>query len=120
METIFDFINSLIFSKKKITINDENKTGYIPFMINRWCSFYSKDLANIVNQTVNKFTFFTKDEHYNFLYSFLPKVKFSKINYIKKKDKTATKEDENLAMLAKNLELSKREINHYILCQKYL
>lgn len=120
MENIFDFINSLIFSKKRITFNDENKTGYVPFMINRWCSFYSKDLANIINQTVNKFTFLNKEEHYSFLYNFLPKVKFSKINYIKKKDKTTDKEDENISMLAKNLELSKREINHYILCHKSL
>lgn len=120
METIFDFLRSILFSKKRISINEDNKTAYVPFLINRWGSFYSKELCNLINITTNRFSNFTKEEHYLFLYNMLPKNKFLKIDYIKKKgkEKENTKEDDNILMLAKNLELSKREINQYILCQQ--
>lgn len=88
-------------------------------MINRWCTMYNKDLANIVNITTNKYTNLSKEEHFNFLRNFLPKLPFKRIEYIKKKN-SEKEETSEIAMLAKNLELSKREINHYIICQDHL
>jgi hypothetical protein len=117
METIFDFLNSILFSKKKICINDENKNTYVPYLINRWLSFYSKDITNIINQSVNRYTNLTRDEHYAFLKNILPKLPFKRLEYVKKKKEEKTKQDEMVDLLAKNLELSKREINQYILCQ---
>jgi len=119
METIFDFLNCILFTKNKKSLTQENNSVYTPFMINRWCSFYSKDLSKFVNLTVNKFSNFSKDEHFVFLKNFLPKLPFKKIDYNKKKI-TDKDEQPELTILARNLELSKREINHYILCQKYL
>jgi len=119
METIFDFLNCILYTKQKKSLNCENSNTYSPFMINRWCSFYSNNINNIINLTTNKFTNFTKEEHFKFLKNFLPKVPFRKISYVKKKVQD-DEQNPNLEMLAKNLEISKREINHYILCQKYL
>lgn len=120
MDTIFDFLNSILYSKKNREINHDNNNSYTPFMINRWCSFYNKELANVINITTNRFTNFSKQEHFYFLKNFLPKYNFKKIDYIKKKNTKEEEENKELTMLAQNLELSKREINHYILCQKYL
>lgn len=120
METIFDFLNCILHTKQKKDLTAENNNTYSPFMINRWCSFYSDNFANIINLTVNKFTNFSKEEHFVFLKKFLPKVPFKKINYVKKKVLKESEEDNTIDMLSKNLEISKREINHYILCQKYL
>jgi len=118
METIFDFLRSILFSKNKLITNEDNKSSYVPFLINRWCSFYSKDVCTLINFTVNRFSNFTKEEHYLFLYNMLPKKKFLKIDYVKKKSKDKEDiEDDKITMLAKNLELSKREINQYIICQ---
>ena len=119
METIFDFLNSILFSKKNIKLSEDNKTSYVPFLVNRWCSFYSKEVCSIVNHTVNRFSNLSKEEHYTFLKNIINRVPFKKINYIKKnKDTQKNNEDDTLSLLAKNLELSKREINQYIICQQ--
>ena len=120
MDTIFDFLNSILFSKKKREINHDNNNSYIPYMINRWCSFHSKELANVINITTNRFTNLSKQEHFHFLKNFLPRYNFSKIDYMKKNNNKEKEEDTSLTMLAQNLELSKREINHYIICHNYL
>lgn len=119
METIFDFLNCILFAKAKKSLTQENSSVYTPFMINRWCSFYSKELSKFINLSVNRFSNFTKEEHFAFLKNFLPKLPFKKISYVKKKV-VENEIDDKICMLAKNLELSKREINHYILCQTYL
>jgi len=119
METIFDFLNSILFSKAKKNLTQENSSVYTPFMINRWCSFYSKELSRFINLSVNRFSNFNKEEHFIFLRNFLPKLPFKKISYVKK-IAVENETDNTVCMLAKNLELSRREINHYILCQKYL
>ena len=119
METIFDFLQSLLFTKKKIKLNEENLSSYSPFMINRWCSFYSPNLVNLINLSVNRFHQLTKQEHYNLLYCLFSKLFFKRINYIKKKEIKKESNNEIIDLLAKNLEISKREINLYITCQQY-
>lgn len=117
METIFDFLNSILFSKKNIVVGEENKNNYTPFLINRWLSFYSKDICNVINQSVNKFTNLDRNEQYIFLKNMLPKLPYKKLEYIKKKKYEKNQVDHQIDLLAKNLEISKREINQYILCQ---
>ena len=46
-------------------------------------------------------------------YYFIPKLKWKKIKYIKKNKKEA-EEEENLAAIAKNKNISKRELKEYI------
>ncbi len=94
--TIFDYLNSLLYTKKKIELNCDDESQFSLFMVNRWGSFYSKEIANYINQTSNRYGSIYLDKHdqYNFLFSILPRIKFKKINYIKKikQDKEETKE----------------------------
>ena len=74
-------------------------------------------IARLINDTSNRLysVFETKKEHYKFLVNIVPAHKPKRIFYIKKADKSQkSDEDENIEMIAKNMELSKREINYYI------
>ena len=94
--TIFDHINSLLFSKKKTEINCEDESQFSMFMVNRWASFYSPELANYINFTSNRQSsvFTSKQDQYNYLYNVLPKCKFKRISYIKKAKKNVTEKEE--------------------------
>ena len=53
--TIFDFISSVLFTKKRnclSTIDEENE--FSPYMLNRWCSMYSPTVATFSN-ILNKY-----------------------------------------------------------------
>lgn len=97
--TIFQYLNSILYSKKKIDLNCDDEQQFNYFMINRWTSMYSKEVCNYINNTSNKYwsLFTDKKPQYNYLYNVIPKIKFKKINYIKKtkKDKKA-KEDKKI------------------------
>ena len=121
-DTIFTYIDSLLFDKSyKSSVNYE-ETQYNNFMVNRWCSMYSTDISEIINQTVNRTwsQVVSKEDHYKFLLYLLPKQKRRKIEYLKKiKAVPVKKEDNNFdAILAKNKELSIREIQLYKDLQK--
>ena len=93
---IFQFLNSLLYSKKKADMNRDDESQFNMFMINRWSSMYSKEMNNYINESSNKYwnLFDEKDEQYNFLYYLLPKLKFKRINYIKKLKKEKKQKDE--------------------------
>jgi len=109
--TIFDQLNSILFTKKKIELNCDDESQFSPFMLNRWLSFYSSEMAVFVNNTTNKYQHFSdKHEAYNFYFNICPKLKFKKINYIKKSKKEDTKEEE---VILPDF-LSKKEYNMYV------
>lgn len=88
MPTIFDFLKGILYTKTpspSVTIEDEK--GFDMYMINRWCSMMDSDSAKIINETTNKFGHIlpSKEQQYEFLKNVLPKYKFRKINYIKRK-----------------------------------
>jgi len=114
--TIFDFIDSVLFSKKKLNTINEGETQFNLYMLNRWCSMYSPDMAQIINETTNKQKelFTLKQDQYNYIFNILPRVKKNRINYIKKVKSEEEKEDENIPIIAKNLEISQREVKEYI------
>ena len=94
--TIFQFINSILFSKKKINLNCDDESQFNLFMINRWTSMYSKELNEYVNETTNKYwsLFDDKISQYNYVFSIFPRLKFKRLNYLKKiKKEKKTKED---------------------------
>ena len=97
--TIFQYLNSILFSKKKIDINCDDESQFNLFMVNRWTSMYSKELNEYVNETTNKYwnLFDDKISQYSYVFSVFPKLKFKKLNYLKKikKDKKI-KEDKQL------------------------
>jgi hypothetical protein len=117
VNTIFDYINDILYHKKgDLLSNVEHESGYNPYMINRWLSMYSPQIANLINLTSNRLysVFETKTESYKFLLKILPKSKPRRIGYIKKVKKEKKDELDVIETLASSLELSKREINLYI------
>ena len=114
-ETIFSYIDSILFNKKKLNNLNEGETQFSLFMVNRWCSMYSSELAEIINETTNKYkdVLVLKQDQYNFCYNVFPKVKKKKIEYIKKQ-KAKESQEANNNYLAEGLEISKREAQQYI------
>jgi cytochrome oxidase Cu insertion factor (SCO1/SenC/PrrC family) len=115
--TIFDIIKDILFTKKQtcfITVDEERE--FAPFLVNRWLSMYSPSVAQISN-IINKYLgiFENKKDLYTFFMAIFPKVQNKKISYIKKnKEPKDNKDLETIALLAKNKELSQREIIDYI------
>jgi translation initiation factor 2 alpha subunit (eIF-2alpha) len=115
-DTIFNFIDSVLFNKKKLNTINEGETEFNIYMVNRWCSMYSPDIAQIINQTSNQYkeVFTLKQDQYNFLFNILPKRKKKKIEYIKKQKVENEKQDDLIPAISKKMELSQREIKEYI------
>jgi len=115
-DTIFNFIDSVLFNKKKLNTINEGETQFNYYMVARWCSMYSPDISEILNQTTNVYgkTFSTKQEQYEFLLNILPKVKKKRISYLKKNKEEKIQENADTKILAKNFELSEREIKQYV------
>lgn len=117
MINIFNFINDILFKKKgDLLDNIDAESEYNPYMINRWISMYSPQMSILINNTTNRYysVFSTKKDNYKFLVSFLPKSKPYRISYIKKGNKQVDDKTRVTKVLARNLELSEREINYYI------
>jgi hypothetical protein len=113
---IFDYINDILSYKKGDLLNNvDDESAFNGYMINRWLSMYSPNMAQIINDTTNRMysIFETKKEYYNFLVSIIPVSRPKRIYYIKKNNKTKTEKDDEVTLIAKNLELSEREINYY-------
>ena len=90
-------------------------------MFNRWLSFYNKELPGFVNETLNKFgsIFDDKQEAYKLYYYLIPRLKWQRMTYIKKKKKEED-EVEGLNVIAKNKNISKRELQQYVELEKIL
>lgn len=115
--TIFNILSDILYTKNKSSLcNIDDESIFSPFLINRWISMYSSNTAKLCN-IINKYIgiFEDKKSLYSLFMILFPKVSNKKINYIKK-----VKEDKGednkalLTMIAKNRELSTREICKYI------
>jgi hypothetical protein len=117
METIFEYIDSILYKKTKPQIINESETQFSLYMVNRWISMHSTDNAKIINETTNTYGSILGDKQnqFDFIYNTIPKQKIKKkIEYIKKnKEKTSEVSDANKS-IAKYNELSIREIDTYI------
>jgi len=114
---LFDTLNDILISKKGDQLdNIDNEKEYSGYLINRWLSMYSPNLAIIINETVNKYynNFITKKEHYKFLCKIIPNSSRKKIEYFKKDKAENQIDDKIIGFLAKNMQLSKREIYQYV------
>ena len=109
--TIFDYLKDIVTSKK----GDIPLEGYAPFLVNRWLSFLTPSSCLAINESVNSLGNLDKDIHYKLLVSCFPKQKYmSKINYIKKIKPEKEEKDEKIAILAKTMELSQKEIEQML------
>jgi hypothetical protein len=121
MISIFDCIKDVLHTKKgKLIDNVDDESTFNMYMLNRWCSMYSPNMAILINNTCNWLynTFIDKQQYYKFMLSVLPRVPNKRIHYIKKnkQDKKTENSKETLAnidLIAKRLELSQREIKSY-------
>ena len=113
--TIFDIIGDILFNKKGILQTVDQESEFQPYIVNRWLSMYSPLIAKHAN-ILNKYQgiFDNKKDLYNLFLAVFPKVPFKKISYIKKVKEKKEEQDENIKVVARNLELSEREINQYI------
>jgi len=99
-------------------LDSEGEQAFVPFLFNRWLTMYSKDTVGFVNETLNKYCgiFDTdKQKTYKMYYNLIPRLKFKRISYIKKvkKDKEKQDETDQLKMIAKNKNMSVRELEIY-------
>ena len=120
----FQLQNKLFYSKKDNAgyLDQEGESAFVPFLLNRWLSFYSKGTPNFVNETFNKYTglFEDKQQLYRLYYNLIPRLKYKKITYIKKVKKEQNQEHDDIALMARNNNLSVRELKQYIDIQKKL
>lgn len=110
--SIFDIIAEILFNKKtkKIT-NIDTETYFSPFMVNRWISMYSNQLA-LKSNLLNKFLMFNKTHLYSLFVNVFDKVPNRKISYFKRNNETK-KEDNVEILMAQSHEISLREIKMY-------
>lgn len=117
----FQLQNKLFYSNKSKQpepLDSEGEQAFVPFLFNRWLTMYSKDTVGFVNETLNKYCgiFDTdKQKTYKLYYNLIPRLKFKRISYIKKvkKDKDKQEEFDQLKIIAKNNNMSVREIKMY-------
>jgi hypothetical protein len=107
---LFDYLNNILYDKEKELLEENNE--FVPFLIQRWLSMHSPEVAYIVNETTNRYwaAMGDKQDWYNMLMTQLPRVKFKKLQYIKKPKETNNKDDELIKRLADNMEISQREV----------
>lgn len=117
---LFDVLGDVMFFKKGDVLQSVENEGEIsPYMLNRWMSMYSPETATLVNQVNNKYwkVLENKRDWYRFNLMLLPRNRYKKIEYIKKekKEKTPKSDDDQIIeILARNLELSVREVKSYV------
>jgi hypothetical protein len=115
--TIFDCLNDILFTKRgKLLQNVDDEPNFNQYMINRWSSMYSPQMAVLINNTVNWLynTFETKQQYYKFVSKVFPRLRFKRLHYIKKNKPENNTQHDNVQLLAKRMQLSTREIKMYL------
>lgn len=111
---LFDHLKNILYQKEAEVLEDDN--DFVPFLIQRWLSMHSPEVAYIVNETTNRYwmAFAEKQDWYNMMMAQIPKVRFRKLNYIKKPKDENNKEDDIINRIAENMEISRREVALYL------
>jgi hypothetical protein len=118
--TFFDVINDILFHKRGDKLNNvDHDQHMVPFLLNRWISMHSPALCRYVNDTMNRYIglFDDKRDMYRAYLNIIPKVNKKFIRYIKKTKVEPVEPDvdaPDVSLIARELELSEREINMYI------
>lgn len=116
---MFDYLNKVLYKTKgPDTNNIQESEEFVPFMIQRWSSMYSPEIARLLNETSNRqwSSLSDKEMWFNYLHAVVPHCRFKKIAYLKKKKDTEekAKNKETLHKVANYLEISSREVSQYI------
>ena len=119
----FQLQNKLFYSKKETAgdLDTEGEQSFVPFLFNRWLSFYNNDMCVFTNETLNKLSTIFDDKQltYKLYFYLIPRLKWKRISYIKKKKKE-DQEEQDLTLVAKNKNMSKRELLEYVELSKKL
>ena len=115
---MFDYLNKVLYKTKAPDTSNINESDeFVPYMVQRWSSMYSPQVAVLINETSNRHWSVLSDKEmwFNYMHGVVPPCKFKRVSYIKKKkeEKVQTKK-ETLNKVANNLEISSREINQYV------
>jgi len=116
---IFDFLKDIVYRKKgNLLENPENEQEFDPYMLQRWLSMHSPNMAKLLNATTNRLysVYDTKQEWYKIYLATIPKTYSKRIKYIKKvkKEKGKKEEEDIISFIAKSKQMSKREVKLYI------
>jgi hypothetical protein len=116
---MFEYLNKILFkTKTPDTTNLDENSEFQPYLVQRWCSMYSPEVTILLNQTSNTHwsTLQGNTEWFNYLHGVIPKTRFKRISYIKKKKDTESKtvQKQTVQKVANNLEISSREVSSYI------
>lgn len=119
---IFEFLDWILKKKEKEPIYENNISNYI---INRWLTMADVDAAKIINVSTNRWNTCEENSesflnNCKFYKSLLPKIN-KKIQYIKRNENKLTEKgfqdtiekESKDDLLAKEYEISKREIKIY-------
>jgi hypothetical protein len=118
--TFFDIISHLFYKRpiKEASLEEADIQQFTPYMISRWLSFYDKRQCILSNETLNRFHSIdeNKSSLYKLYYELIPKLSYKKIQYIKKtkESKDENSLEANIIMLAKNHNISSREVKMYM------
>lgn len=117
MSTIFDYLKDIITTKKPRIFSIEEEKEFVPFLIQRWISMKSPEYAFILNETINRYWSILEQNQdwYDMLIHVIPQSKSNRVYYIKKnkKDNKTKTREEILKKMAKNMEISFKEIETY-------
>lgn len=104
---IFDQLKNLYTHKR-----EGNYEDYVPFLVQRWVSFTSPDVAQVLNLANTGAFLENKDMHWKLLSKILPKLsRAPRFRYIKGTKKTKpAKTKTDVQFLAQQMELSVREV----------
>lgn len=115
---MFDYLNKVLYkTKTPDTSNINESEEFVPYMVQRWSSMYSPEIANLINETSNRHwsTLSDKKDWFSYLHGVIPPCKFRRVSYIKKKKEEKTASNKiNITKVASNLEISSREVSGYI------
>lgn len=119
MSDLFGYLKDIITFKQNLIEYDlEESKDFQPYLIQRWLSMYSDEFADICNESLNVSWSVMKDKEswYKMFLGCIPKRKMKKISYVKKKakKKSHTADADVVKLLARQLEISKREASMYI------
>jgi len=118
---IFDYINDILYNKSgKVLAKKEFESDFQPYMIQRWLSMHSSINVRILAASTNKLynAVTDKEQWYKLFLCTIPRSKYTRFSYIKKKkvEKTAKQTNVDLAIevIAQEKQISKREVREYI------
>jgi len=117
---VFDQLRDIITDKKnKLSEDCDIEKEFVPYMIQRWLSFYSPQFAQIVNQSSNVLwkAIDEKQMWYKLFTGIIPKSKNKSIRYIKKNKEeksNVTIDKDMVKYLAERFELSEKEVKSYL------